>query len=192
MQEDTSNGYEAIAEAFMKARSDAGLEVVSSWTMRLPKGSSIIDVGAGHGLPVTQALVDAGLDVYAIEPAPTLFSALRHALPGICAACEPAETSTFFDRQFDAVISIGLIFLLEEKRQAQFLKRLADALKPGGRLLFSAPHQKGTWNDLLTGRPSFALGRAAYKRLLSGLSLTQVAEHTDKGGSNYFEALKVN
>lgn len=190
MSADTSNGYDAIADAFIAARSDVGLDLVTRWAASLPKGASIVDVGAGHGLPLTRALVEAGLDVFAIEASQTLAAALRHNLPGIKIGCEPAETSTFFHRTFDAAIAVGLIFLMEEDTQAELLRRMAGALTSGGRLLFSAPHQACAWTDLLTGRSSRSLGRAAYARLLSESALTLITEHTDEGGSHYFEARK--
>lgn len=190
MSADTSNGYDAIADTFVAARSDVGLDLVTLWAASLPKGASIVDVGAGHGLPLTRALVEVELDVFAIEASQTLAAALRCNLPGVKIACEPAETSAFFHRTFDAAIAVGLIFLMEEVTQAELLRRIAGALRPGGRLLFSAPHQTCAWTDLLTGQSSRSLGHAAYQRLLSANALTLITEHTDEGGSHYFEACK--
>lgn len=190
MIEDHSNGYDAIADEFMAARSSSSIELISDWAGRFRKGSRILDVGAGHGIPVTRALVEAGLDVFAIEASPRLMAALRRNLPGIQTACEPAQTSTFFDQSFDGVVAIGLVFLMDEAAQGELLGRMAKALKPGGRLLFSAPHQTGTWSDLLTGLPSLSLGRQAYLAHLSAQGLTLIAEHTDSGGSNHYEAVR--
>jgi len=53
MSADQSNGYEAIAEDYIKARSNNGQSVIENWAASLPSGASIIDIGAGHGMPVT-------------------------------------------------------------------------------------------------------------------------------------------
>ncbi len=190
MSEDPSNGYDAVAEDFMAVRSASGRALIETWAASLPRGASVIDVGAGSGEPLTAALIDAGLAVSAIDAAPKMVAAFRRRFPGVEVACEPAERSRFFGRTFDAALMVGLIFLLPPDRQPVLISRLADALKPDGRVLFSAPRERGTWDDMLTGLPSHALGAEAYRTLLSESGLSLVDTHTDDGGSHYYEARK--
>ena len=191
MTEDLSRGYEAAAERFMAARSASGRAVVRGWAASLPPGASVVDVGSGHGEPLTSALVEAGLRVWAIDASPTLCAALRRRLPGVVVACEPAERSAFFDRRFDAALAVGLIFLLPREGQRALIRRLSGVLVPGGRLLFSAPRQIGVWEDVLTGRTCRSLGAAAYGRLLAEAGLRVIGEREDEGGSCYHEAQRV-
>jgi SAM-dependent methyltransferase len=138
-------------------------------------------------------LIDEGLVVFAIDAAPKLVAAFRRRFPVVEVACEPAERSRFFNRTFDAALAIGLIFLLPEDSQRELIRRISGALKPGGRLLFSAPRQVGTWNDILTGQPSWSLGAEEYGRVLahSGFRLIdEHDEHVDHGGTHYYEAQK--
>ena len=65
MTTDPSHGWEAIAEAFMAARSDAGAEVIRHWAEQLPPGTAVVDIGCGFGEPVTRTLIEAGLAVAA-------------------------------------------------------------------------------------------------------------------------------
>lgn len=192
MKRDPSYGYEAAASDFMAARSNTGTGIVCHWAADLPQGGRVIDIGAGHGLPLTEILVGAELDVFAIDASPTLISELRQNLPGVTTACEAAEISRFFDRQFDGALAVGLIFLLPEETQRRLVPRIAATLKPGGRLLFSAPQVQCTWNDVLTGLRSVSLGAAEYRRLLGEAGLTPLNSHLDEGGSHYFEAQKAN
>lgn len=152
-----------------------------------------MDIGAGHGEPLTSALIDEGLTVFAIDASPKMAAALQRRFPEVEIACEPAERSRFFNRTFDAALAIGLVFLLPEESQRELIRRISGALEPRGRLLFSAPRQIGTWNDILTGQPSWSLGAEEYERILveSGLRLT--AEHdegAEQGGTHYYEAQK--
>lgn len=193
MSEDASSGYEAVAEEFMAVRSTSGRAVVQKWAASLPRACSVIDIGAGYGEPLTSALIDEGLAVFAIDASPKMVAAFRRRFPGVEVACEPAERSRFFNRQFDAALAIGLIFLLPEHVQRELIRRISGALKPGGRLLFSAPRQVGTWNDILTGQPSWSLGAEEYRRILveSGFRLIdEHDEHVDQGGTHYYEAQK--
>ncbi len=183
-----SNGWEAVAEEFQTLRSATGLEIVREWAASLPRGGSVLDVGAGYGEPLTAMLIEEGFDVSAIDASPTLVAAFEQRFPDVEIACEPAERSDFFNRAFDGIMAVGLVFLLPEDSQRELIRRMSAALKPGGRLLFSAPHQVCSWDDLLTGRQSSSLGADEYRSLLAGHGLRVVDEHVDDGENYYYEA----
>lgn len=105
--------------------------------------------------------------------------------------CEAAEESDFFGRTYDGIVSVGLLFLLPPDVQHVVIRRAAAALKPGGRFLFTAPVQTGTWTDILTGRRSTSLGDEAYRRALAEAGLTVVAEYVDEGENHYYDAAGV-
>ena len=190
MIEDQSNGYDAIAADYIKARSAVGEAFIRGWAASLPRGGRVVDLGAGDGKPVTAALVEAGLGVSAIDASPAMVGLLQRNFPRIEIACEAAEHSRFFDRNFDGAVAIGLVFLLREDCQTQLIMRVGKALAPDGRFLFSAPRQICAWDDLLTGRRSVSLGRIAYKRALEQAGFHLIAEHEDEGGNHYFDAQK--
>jgi 2-polyprenyl-3-methyl-5-hydroxy-6-metoxy-1,4-benzoquinol methylase len=187
---DKSNGYEALAEAFVsgRVRSQIGVATVRAWGRSLPRGASILDVGCGPGVPISEALMADGFDVHGIDASPSMMAAFRKRFPHAPAACEAVEDSRFFDRTFDAVVSWGLMFLLPPETQAVLIAKAARALKPGGRFLFTAPWQVGEWNDLLTGRRSISLGYDAYKTLLEAEGLVRVGEDVDEGDNHYYFA----
>ncbi len=187
-QEDPSAGYDAIADQFVAARSSSGTELVRNWARSLASNSSIIDIGAGHGEPLTSALIDAGHSVWAIDASTRLVDAFKKRLPGVPIACETVEESDFFQRRFDAALMVGLIFLLPKDRQVVAFRNLSSVLLPGGRLLFSAPRQTGSWQDLLTKKTSWSLGEETYQNLLEQSGFSVIATHEDEGGSHYYEA----
>ena len=107
---DPSNGYESVAAAFLAGRGRApstaiGARLVREWARTLPRGAAVIDVGCGSGLPLTKVLVSEGLNVCAIDAAPSLVEAFRHNLPETPVACESVEDSLFFNRMFDGVLA---------------------------------------------------------------------------------------
>lgn len=119
-----------------------------------------------------------------------MVAALQQRFPGVEIACEPAESSRFFDRTFDGALAVGLVFLLPEDSQRKLLRKLAGVLKPGGGLLFSAPRQVCTWDDRLTGQRSSSLGAEAYRRILASSGLRLTGEYLDEGETYYYQAQK--
>src|SRR5689334_7725838 len=96
---DASNGYESVAAEFLAGRGRApstavGTRAVRAWARTLRRGASVIDLGCGTGLPITQVLVSEGLNVYAVDAAPSFVEAFRRNLPEIPVACESVLDSS--------------------------------------------------------------------------------------------------
>ena len=174
----------------MRLRSSTGLAVVQRWAASLARGGRVLDVGAGCGEPLAAALIKDGFEVYAIDASATMVAAFRRRFPTAAVAREAAEHSRFFGRAFDGALAIGLVFLLAADSQRELIRRLAATLKPGGRLLFTAPRQVCLWDDLLTGRPSISLGAEAYRRIMIDSGLRLAGEHVDEGDNYYYEAYR--
>ena len=193
---DRSNGYEGVAAEFLDGRGRApptaiGTGRVRDWALTLRHGASILDLGCGAGLPITRVLVNEGFDVYAIDAAPSLVAAFRIHLPQVPVACESVLESAFFDRTFDAVISWGLMFLLQPDEQRALITRIAHALEPAGRLLFTAAARPVVWNDVMTGLESRSLGAEEYRRLLAAEGISVTSEYEDRGQNHYFDAFRI-
>ena len=194
---DQSNGYEGIAAEFLSRRGNAatrskgiGVKHVRAWARTLPRGAAVIDLGCGPGVPITDALATEGLNVYAIDASPSFVEAFRRNLPGIPVACEGVQDSRFFDRQFDAVVAWGLMFLLLAEEQRRLIQRAAEILVPGGRLLFTSPVEPVAWNDAMTGLESRSLGAVEYRKQLQTAGLSLIREYEDEGENHYFDASK--
>jgi len=85
-------------------------------------------------------------------------AAFRARFPGVPVACAAAEDSDFFARTFDGVVAWGLFFLLDAEVQRGLIKKFAGVLQSGGRLLFTAPNESGSFPpDVMIGRPPFSL-----------------------------------
>lgn len=187
---DSTCGYEAIAEDFLRARSATGANLVQTWAERLPTKSDILDVGAGFGWPITERLIEAGHRVSAIEPSPRLAKAFQDRFPDVALSREPSQTSPFLNQTYGGIVAVGLIFLLPKDEQRELLQRMTRALKPGGHLLFSAPEPVCAWDDVLTGQRSSSLGFSTYRAVLKDAGCEWVRSNRDSGGNHFIEARK--
>lgn len=189
---DPSNGYEAAALEFVarRDRSDIGVATVRAWSRSLRPGAAILDLGCGHGVPISAALLDDGFDVYGIDASPTLTSLFRTRFPRARVACEAVENSDFFGRKFDGITAVGLMFLLPAEVQGRLIRRVAQALDSGGRFLFASPEEACAWQDVLTGRQSLSMGAEAYRDLLSDSGLALAGQYLDEGQNHYYYSRK--
>ena len=194
---DRSNGYEAVSEEFLARRGNSrtrsiaiGVKEVRKWAKTLPRGTSVIDLGCGPGFPITVVLVEEGLQVFGVDAAPSFVAAFQRNLPGTPVVCESVLESRCFDRTFDAVLSIGMMFLLKVEEQHRLIRRFAEILAPGGRLLFTSSAKPAVWNDVMTGVESVSLGAEEYKKLLGTAGISVVEEYEDIGENHYFDAFK--
>lgn len=189
---DSAEAYEMHAHQFLKGRdiSPTGIRVIDQWTRMLRRGATVIELGCGGGYPVTRVLSAAGLQLWAIDSSPTLVDKFRSRFPSIPIQCEKVQESDFFGRNYEGVVTIGLVFLLSELEQADLISRVSDMLVRGGRFLFMAPIQSGTWKDLNTGVECTSLGKERYEELLKNVGLCVVDTYTDVGENNYYDAEK--
>ncbi len=189
---DASNGYDAVAEDFaaIRDRSSIGTSTVREWTRSLRRGGDVLDLGCGHGWPVSHTLVEEGFKVYGVDASPRLVAAFRQRFPNAQVECAAAEYSQLSNRTFDGVVAWGLMFLLQPETQAKVIQKVSSALVPGGQFLFTAPHQECAWRDLVTNRECISLGSVAYRNLLESVDLELIGDAEDEGQNYYYFARK--
>ncbi len=189
---DSASAYEQHAYEFLRGRdrSSIGAEVVRRWAYTLPQGAEVIEIACGGGYPITKELMDAGLELWAIDSSPALVSEFKSRFTNVPIRCEKVQNSDFFNRTFDGAIAVGLLFLLPESEQAAIITHIANILIPKGRFLFTAPTEIGTWRDMNTGNECLSLGQKRYEEILEKSSLRIIATHEDEGKNNYYETEK--
>lgn len=188
---DKSNGYEEIAELFISERdSVTGVATVRQWSRILARGSAILDLGCGHGVPISQALMEEGFTVYGVDASASLMESFRKRFPSAHAECSAIEDSAFFRRTFDAVVAVGLMFLLHPEIQSLLIRKVNQALNSNGRFLFTSPKEKCIWQDILTRRESVSLGAQHYRNIVQAEGLILVGEMSDEGGNHYYSVRK--
>lgn len=88
----------------------------------------VLDLGAGTG-KLTVQLVEAGLQVTAVEPSSSMLAQLRRALPDVEAHKAPAEAIPAADGTFDAVLVAQAFHWFNG---VAALTEIARVLRPGG------------------------------------------------------------
>lgn len=188
---DRSNGYEAAAKRFMAVRDPRiGAATVREWSQALPRGTSVLDLGCGHGVPISQVLADEGFAVSGIDASPTLVAAYRARFPAADVECASVEDADLLRHAFEGVVACGVLFLLRADVQPLVLRKVARALTPGGLFLFTAPREPVRWRDALTGWECVSLGVDAYVGALGAAGLVLTGEHADEGANHYYAASK--
>lgn len=192
MNNDPTNGYEAISRKFIAQRKKSviGAQAVRTWAHSLTPGAKILDLGCGNGIPITEALVKDGYTLYGIDSSPTMISSYREHFPDLTVACEPVETSDYFNQKFDGVVAWGLMFLLSESVQSELIHSVSNILNPGGQFLFTSPEEVCNWTDVLAGVESQSLGAEKYKLILSTEELSLLGNYIDEGDNYYYFSKK--
>jgi cyclopropane fatty-acyl-phospholipid synthase-like methyltransferase len=193
MTTDSAIAYDLNAQDFLNARdhSTIGADVIAHWSRTLGKDAQVLELACGGGYPITRALQDAGLRLWAIESSPNLVAEFQRRFPDVPVQCAKVQDSDFFGRTYDAVVAVGLMFLLIENEQAALIHRVAQVLLPGGRFLFTAPLQRCQWDDATTGIASQSLGRTVYEDCMRSAGLSLIATYTDSGDNHYYEAQRI-
>lgn len=187
--EDAKTAYESHAHKFLQVRDQSmvGSQVVAEWTRTLDDKAAVLELGCGGGYPITRVLQNEELTLWAVDSSPTLVETFQSRFPDVPVQCASVQEFDFFNRSFDAVVAVGLLFLLPETDQVQLIKRVSDVLVSGGRFLFTAPLEIGDWRDINTGSECVSLGEVTYERLLRENQLQLLSTPTDVGGNNYFD-----
>ena len=191
---DQSNGYEEIASSYISARGEneagVGAAVVAEWSKTLPEHAAVLDLGCGNGVPISWVLIQRGFKVYGVDASPSMAVAFRANFPAAPVECAAVEDSDFFGRSFEGVVAWGLFFLLDAEAQRRLIAKVAGVLSSGGGLLFTAPREKCSWVDVMTGRTSISLGEEAYREAIESQGMSQVGTQRDEGENYYYFAVK--
>ena len=82
--QDKSNGYEQVAGRFMSARNPrTGVAIIREWSRTVAPRSAILDLGCGHGVPISQTLIEEGFTVFGVDASRTLIAAFRMRFPNV-------------------------------------------------------------------------------------------------------------
>ncbi|MDN4596179.1 class I SAM-dependent methyltransferase [Leifsonia virtsii] len=124
--------FDRLADVYDRARPpypDALWRRLGDLGLLVP-GRRAVDLGAGSG-QATRVLVEAGLDVVAVEPGPALAARLRRAVPAAGVIEATAEAAPLVAASFDLATAATAVHWFD---LGVVLPRLHRALVPGGRL----------------------------------------------------------
>ena len=183
--------YDSIADWYQTDRSRTfGVAEALAIATLLPAHSRILDVGCGNGVPITEALVNAGHRVVGLDSSARMLARFRANLPGTPIVRGDARCLPFADGSLDAAISWGMIFHLPPTGQAAVFASVSRALKPGAPFLFTGTEIEAVGDTGVTGTMSgvtfhyYAV--PGYQNLMDAHGLVLEAIHDDPGVSTYY------
>jgi len=183
--------YDLIADWYTTDRSRTfGVSEALAVAATLPAQSHILDVGCGNGVPITEALVNAGHCVVGLDSSAGMLAWFRVNLPGTPIVRGDARRCQFADGSFDAAISWGMVFHLPPADQAAVFASVSRALKPNAPFLFTGTEIAGVDSTGITGTMNgvtfhyYAV--PDYQDLIAEHGLVLENIHDDLGVSTYY------
>lgn len=125
-----SVGFGQGSAAYASARPSYHPDIVA-WVTEIVAGRRVVDLGAGTGI-ATAAIVEAGLDVVAVEPVEAMRERLRESLPGVEVRDGTAESMPFVDGSIGVVVVAQAFHWFDH---AAALDEIARVLEPRGALV---------------------------------------------------------
>lgn len=99
---------------------------------RLAPGSRVLDVGSGTGRPTAETLANAGHDVLGVDVSPVMVDLATRQVPAASFRCADIRDVPLADDSFDAVCVYFSLLQLDRREQADLVRLLVRALRPGG------------------------------------------------------------
>jgi SAM-dependent methyltransferase len=135
-----AEGYDAMAERYL-AWSDLRpsairLRYLAVAQDLLPRGSEVLELGCGAGIPMTAALAQ-GRTVTGVDLSATQLEMARRNVPAATFIQADMTELAFESATFDAVVAFYSLTHVPRDEQGGLLARIRDWLRPGGLFLAS-------------------------------------------------------
>jgi len=189
--------YDLIAEWYASVRVDStGVPEVSALASSLPRGSLVLDVGCGNGIPLTKALLSEEHRVVSLDSSGAMLRHFRLNYPAVPAVQATVQSCPFMDAIFDAAVAWGIMFHLNPEDQIRAIANVSRVLRTGAPFLFTSGDE-----DCFHGKVSnmngvefwhFSYSIDTYGRLLRDHGFTLANVHADSGNNTYYLAKKAD
>lgn len=105
--------YDLIAKWYASERDDqTGVPETMALASSIPRGSLILDVGCGNGIPITRALLSKNHRVVGLDSSSTMLAQFKQNCPEAFVVKGIVQSSPFADGVFDAAVAWGVMFHL--------------------------------------------------------------------------------
>lgn len=187
--------YDLIAEWYTSERDHrTGVPEATALASSIPRGSVVLDVGCGNGIPITRALLSEGHRVVGLDSSSAMLAHFKRNCPEAFAVRGIVESCPFGDGVFDAAVAWGVMFHLNPEDAIRAIANVSRTLKRGAPFLFTSGDvdafdaKDGTMNGV-TFR-YFSYSAPSYRRILGDCGCTLVDVHADGGNNTYYLAQK--
>ena len=158
--------YDLIADQWHgNKRAPGYIEQVLSYVDRilegLPVGARVLDLGCGTGEPVAKYVTERGFRVTGVDESEQMLKFARQTVPEAELVHADMVTVELVET-FDAAVAWDSMFHVERKHHAAIYRKLARALRAGGRLLLSVGGSAPAQDDSVEGFTSEMFGQTFY------------------------------
>lgn len=147
---------------------------------QLPPRGRILDVGSGTGRPTAHTLAAAGHDVLGVDVSPVMVDLAARRVPGATFRNADIREVPLDEGAFDAVCVYFSLLQMSREDQRALVRRLAGALRPGGRLVLATiPLDVEGVDAVFMGQEVrvTSFGPEECRALVTGAGLTLTQEH---------------
>lgn len=187
--------YDLIAEWYASERLDqTGVPEANELASSLPRGSLVLDIGCGNGVPITRALLNKGHRVIGLDSSSAMLALFSRNCPEAGAVRGIVECCPFADGVFDAAVACGVMFHLNPEDAIRAIANVSRTLKNDAPFLFTSGDEDGF--DAKEGKMNgvtfryFSYSIQNYRRILGDHRLTLIDVHADSGNNTYYLAKK--
>ncbi|NYZ74192.1 methyltransferase domain-containing protein [Candidatus Micrarchaeota archaeon] len=132
-------GYSKIAKAYHKQRDKYNNNLLlTKISKRFPKGSTILDLGSGTGVPIAKFLVNKGYDIIGIDFAENMIKLARKNVPRAKFIKMDITKMKFKPNSFDGAVSFYAIIHIPREKHACVYKKLHRILRPNSHMFLNA------------------------------------------------------
>lgn len=187
--------YDLIAQWFASERVDqTGVPEATTLASSIPRGSFVLDIGCGNGIPITRALLSGGHRVIGLDSSSAMLANFRNNCPEAFAVRGIVQSCPFADCMFDAAVAWGVMFHLNPEDAIRAIANVSRIVKRGAAFLFTSGDvdsfdgKEGKMNGVTFRYFSYSVH--SYRRILGDHGFTLVDVHADSGNNTYYLAKK--
>lgn len=131
-------GYDRVADAYTHRYAERSSDVYRDWLIEVvryvPRGSRVLDLGCGNGVPVAQSLA-ADFSVVGVDISSAQVARARLAVPTAEFYCADMTRLGLPENSFGAIIALYSIIHVPLVEQRDLFRSISAWLKPAGCLL---------------------------------------------------------
>lgn len=187
--------YDLIADWYGSERVDqTGVPEANALALSIPRGSLVLDIGCGNGVPITRALLNKGNRVIGLDSSNPMLTHFKQNCPEAASVRGIVESCPFADGVFDAAVAWGVMFHLNPEAAIRAIANVSRTLKHEAPFLFTSGDEDGF--DAKEGKMNgvtfryFSYSIQNYRRILGDHRLILVDVHADSGNNTYYLAKK--
>jgi len=187
--------YDLIADWYASERVDqTGVPEASALGSSISRGSLVLDVGCGNGVPITRVLLSAGHRIIGLDSSSAMLAQFKQNCPEAFAVRGIVESCPFADGMFDAAVAWGVMFHLNPGKAIRAIANVSRILKRDAPFLFTSGDEDGL--DANEGKMNgvtfqyFSYSPQSYRRVLDDNGFRLVDVHADSGKNTYYLARK--